>query len=110
MASLKLEGLVSSMLAAAKGVFDKRWPEIKDYAEPEFEKLARTLIQIESLRVRKKISEGTASVLLEMQKNTTRAVMLALEGMGLVLIEEAINAALKSVKEVVNTALGFAII
>jgi len=110
MASLKLEDLVTSMLAAAKAVFDKRWPDIKDYAEPEFEKLARTLIQIEGIRTRKKISEGSASVLLEMQKNTTRAVMLAVEGMGLVLIEEAINAALKAVKDVVNTALGFALI
>jgi len=45
-----------------------------------------------------------------MQKNTTRAVMLAVEGMGLVLIEEAINAALKAVKDVVNAALGFALI
>jgi len=54
MASLKLEDLATSMLAAAKAVFDKRWPDIKDYAEPEFEKLARTLIQIEGIRTRKK--------------------------------------------------------
>ncbi|KRC85940.1 hypothetical protein D3C87_815010 [compost metagenome] len=110
MSSLKFEDLVASMLAAAKGVFDKRWPDIEDYAEPEFEKLARTLIQIQSLRARKKISEGTASVLLEMQKNTTRAVMLTLKGMGLVLIEEAINAALTAVKDIVNSALGFALL
>lgn len=107
MPNLALNELTTSMLAAAKAVLDKRWPQIKDYAEPELEKLARTLLQIQRLRATERISDGTASVLLEMQKNTTRAVMLTLEGLGLVLIEEAINAALKAVKDTVNTAIGF---
>ena len=110
MASIDVQQLLTGMLGAAQGVFGAKWPSVKDYAEAEFEKLARTLVQIELLKQRNQISEGEASVLFEMQKNTARAVMLTLEGMSLLLVEGAINAALGVVKDAVNTALGFVLI
>jgi hypothetical protein len=110
MANIDVDQVLTGMLGAAQGVFNEKWPEIKDYAEAEFEKLAKTLIQIELLRLRNQISEGEASVLFEMQKNTARAVMLTLEGMSLLLVEGAINAALAVVKDTVNSALGFALL
>ncbi len=110
MASIDVQQVFTSMIGAAKGVFDKKWPGIKDFAEAEFEKLARTLVQIETLKLSGQISEAEASVLFAMQKNTARAVMLALEGISLLLVEGAINAALAVVKDAVNTALGFALI
>ena len=110
MANIDVQKILTSMIGAAKGVFGQKWPGIKNYAEAEFEKLSRTLLQIEVLRLGNQISEGEASVLFEMQKNTARAVMLALEGMSLLLVEGAINAALKVVKDTVNTALGFVLL
>jgi hypothetical protein len=110
MAKIDTKEILSGMLTAAQGVFKDKWPGIQDYAEGELEKLARTLAQVEMLKLRDQITEGEASVLLEMQKNTARAVMLTLEGMSLVLVEGAINAALDSVKDTVNTALGFALL
>lgn len=110
MSNINVPEVLSSMLAAAQGVFDQKWPQVKDFAETEFEKLAQTLSQIEKLRITNQITEGEASVLLEMQKNTARAVMLALQGMGLVLVEQAINAALLVVKDTVNGAIGFVLI
>ena len=102
--------LLSNMLGAAQGVFGTKFPQVKDFAEGEFEKLARTLVQIEKLKATGQISEAEAGVLLEMQKNTARAVMLALEGMTLLLVEQAINAALGAVKDVVNGAIGFGLL
>ena len=110
MAKIEYQQVLTDMVAAAKGVFIEKWPTIKDYAEAEFEKLARRLVQIEKLRVGSQISEAEASVLLEMQKNTSRAVMLTLEGMSLLLVESAINAALASVKDMVNSVLKFALV
>jgi len=110
MANIDVDQVLSGMLGAAQGVFNEKWPSIKDFAEAEFEKLARTLAQIELLKLSDQINEGEASVLFEMQKNTARAVMLALEGMSLLLVEGAINAALAVVKDAVNTALGFALL
>ena len=110
MSNINASELLTNMLSAAEGVFDQKWPQVKDFAETEFEKLAKTLIQIEKLAITGQITEGEASVLLEMQKNTARAVMLAIEGMGLLLVEQAINAALQVVKDTINGALGFALI
>ncbi len=110
MANIDVDQVLSGMLGAAQAVFSEKWPDIKDFAEAEFEKLARTLGQIELLKLSNQINEGEASVLFEMQKNTARAVMLALEGMSLLLVEGAINAALAVVKDTVNTALGFALL
>tara|TARA_R110002049_G_scaffold278847_1_gene457691 strand:+ start:1493 stop:1825 length:333 start_codon:yes stop_codon:yes gene_type:complete len=110
MADIDVQQVFTSMIGAAQGVFDEKWPAIKDYAEAEFEKLARTFAQIELLKIGNQVTAGEASVLFEMQKNTARAVMLTLEGMSLLLVEGAINAALEIVKDTVNTALGFVLL
>jgi hypothetical protein len=110
MAKLNVNEILNGMLGAAQGVFDKKWPAIKDFAEPEFEKLARTLVQIETLKVKGQIDEAEASVMLEMQKNTAETVMKTLKGMSEILVEGAINAALAVVKDSVNSALGFALL
>lgn len=110
MSDLNVQELLESMLEAAKSVFLEKWPKIKDYAEPELEKLAITLVQIGKLKATNEISEGEARVLLEMQKNTARTVMLTLEGMGLLLVEATINSALAVVKDTVNGAIGFAFV
>lgn len=110
MSNIDVQQILPGMIAAAKAVLDKKWPVIKDYAEAELEKLARTLAQIEKLKISGQISEAEASVLFEMQKNTARAVMLALQGMSLLLVEGAINAALGAIKDTINTALGFVLL
>lgn len=104
---LDVADLARSILSAMKGVFDEKWPDIKDYASAESEKLALSLEQITTLRLTNQISDGECSVLLEMQKNATRSVLLVLKGMGLILVEMAINTALFAVRDIVNAAIGF---
>jgi hypothetical protein len=108
--ALDIGALAQSILGAFRGVLDQKWPTIKDYASGEATKLAHTLAQIETLKATNQISEAEASVLLQMQKNSTRSVLLTVEGMGLLLVEQAINAALDAVRGAVNTALGFALL
>lgn len=107
MANIKVENILPDMIAAAKGELDNKWPLIKDYAEVELKKLSLTLALIEKLILAKKIDEGEASVMLEMQKNTARSFMLTMEGMSLIFVEAALNAALSVVRNAVNDALGF---
>jgi hypothetical protein len=45
-----------------------------------------------------------------MQVNSTKGLLLVLEGLSLLVVEKAINAALDVVKDVVNTALKFTLI
>lgn len=104
--SIQFEEIFQIMVHAAEGSFKKHWPTIKDYATGEFDKLATTIVNIEILLKTSQISAGEASILLEMQKNTARAVMLALKGMTLLMVEQAINDALDAVKKIVNDSLG----
>ena len=56
------------------------------------------------------INQAQAVLLLDMQKSASRSVLLALQGLALLAVEAAINAALGVVKTAVNTAIGFALI
>ncbi len=107
---LKISSLSKSMLSAAKGTFKDKWPEIKDYAELESKKLAQSLISIEKMFVKGKIDKQTAKLLLDINKNATKTVLLTVEGMGLIAAEQAINAALKVIKDSVNSTIGFNLI
>lgn len=108
--SLKASQLGKDILAAFKGVFTEKWPDIKEYGEAEANKLAQTLVMIEALKISGKINEEQAMLHIEIQKNATRTVLLTLEGLGILAVEAAINAALNVVKEAVNTAVGFVLL
>lgn len=102
--------LGKDIVAAFKGVFTKKWPDIKEYGEAEAKKMAQALIMIEALVASGKINEEQAALHLEIQKNASRAVLLTIEGLGILAAEAALNAALNAVKESVNTALGFVLL
>lgn len=102
--------LGKDIVAAFKGVFTKKWPDIKEYGEAEAKKMAQALIMIEALVASGKINEEQAALHLEIQKNASRAVLLTIEGLGVLAAEAALNAALNAVKESVNTALGFVLL
>ena len=98
------------MVQAAADSLKGKWPVVKDFAEAEFKKLAETLALIVRLKAEGKITEDQAKLHLDIQKNTTRMVLLTAEGLSLLIVETAINAALKVVRDTINTAIGFALI
>ncbi|MFQ5709489.1 MAG: hypothetical protein ACE5HO_18690 [bacterium] len=102
--------ILSKMLNAAQKEFGSKWPGVKDYAESEFKKLAENFATIEKLKLQGKVTEEQAKLLLDIQKNSARMVLLTIEGLGLLTVEAAINAALNVVKDVVNSALGIVLI
>lgn len=102
--------LVSHMLEAARDVLGRKWPEAKDYAEAAFIQIGEAIIFIETQRALGKMSEEKARLHLDVQKNTSKTILLTLEGLGIVAVESAINAALKVIKDTVNRALGFVLI
>lgn len=108
--ALSASQLGKDILIAIKGSLTEKWPEIKEYGEAEAKKLAQALVMIEALKVSGKINEAQAALHLEIQKNASRTVLLTIEGLGILGVEAAINAALHVVKDAVNTALGFSLI
>jgi hypothetical protein len=110
MADLDIDSLASQMAAAAAGVLKQKWPDAAAFAKTEFQKIAYTIANIGEMVADKQINSDQAELLLDMQKNASRAVLLTIEGLGLLAVEEAINAALDVVKTVVNKAVGFGLI
>ena len=110
MSKIDLSKLLSDMLNAAKGSLGNKWPIAKDYAESEFKKMGEQIISIEKMKLTGDISDEEAKILFSMQASASKAVLLTIEGMGLLAVEAAINAVLKVIKDTVNTAIGVAII
>lgn len=102
--------LAANMFGAFKDTLSDKWPDVKDYAEAESKKLAENFIMIEKLKVTGVITQEQAKLHHDIQKNATRSVLLTIEGLGLLAVEQAINAAMDVLKETVNGALNFALI
>jgi hypothetical protein len=108
--ALNVSQLAQGIGDAFIGSLKQSVPGIKDFAQSESQKLAQTLVMIETLKLTGKIDETEARLHLEIQKNATRTVFLTLKGLGILAAEQAINAALNVVRSTVNTAVGFALV
>jgi hypothetical protein len=109
-ADLSVSDLVTDMLGAAKTSLGKDFSKAKDFAKPEFQRLARSLVDIVKLVAQKKVNQQQARSLLEIHRNTTKVVLLTVEGLGIIAVENAINAALDVIRTTVNKAVKFALI
>jgi hypothetical protein len=108
--SLDINELSQTMLNAFKGQLQANWPQIKHYAEAEAKKLAENLVLIEKLHLLGDMSDEQAALQHKLQKNAARVVLISVQGMSLLMAEQAVNAALDSVKTSVNTALNFTLL
>jgi hypothetical protein len=98
--------LLKAMLAAAERALKGKWPKARDYATNEFNKLLLEAQHIADLKAAGKITEEEAAYLMGLQRNAARTVLLTIEGLGIIAVESAINAALAVVRDTINSALG----
>jgi len=110
MANIDFDALISGMIKAVQGKLTKHWKESKPYAEKEIRSFAENIRLIEHLKNTGKINETQAKLYVDIQKNSMRIVLLTIEGLGILAVEAAINAAIDVVRSSVNTALGWAIL
>lgn len=110
MPNLSLEDIKDSMITGFKGVASQAWPTVKDFATSELKLLAQSLIEIQALAAAGGISKAEAKSLIRQHKNATIAVMSGIEGMTLLTAEQAVNGAIRAIRQAVNSAAGFAIV
>ena len=108
--ALDLAELATNMASAAKEVITESWDDIQPLAEANFFLLAEGITNIEEKFLLGDISEEKAKKLLRMKKNTLEIALLTIEGLSLIAVEQAINAALNIVKDAVNSAHNFTLI
>ena len=107
---LDIGNLASQMLNAALPILQKDGVDAASFAKTEFTKIAQTIVAIGEQLAEGQIDAQEAQLLLDMQKGASRNVLLTIEGLGLLAVEAAVNAALNVIKTAVNTALGVALI
>jgi len=107
---LNTDDVVQKMIAAAKGVVGDKWPATQRYFESESSIFAERLASIATLLAEGAISQTRAQSHVQFQKEAWESVLLAVEGLNQIMVEQALNAALNAVNEVVNKAVGFALL
>jgi hypothetical protein len=105
--TITLANLDRKMFDAAKSSFGNKFASVKLFLQAESEKLAITLRMIIESSAENEISKAEAKILLNQQKVAASAVLTAVEGMSAVAVQAALNAALKVVKDLVNSKIGF---
>ena len=91
---VNVEQLAQQMVAEGRSILGDAWVDARAYAEPELKKIALSVGEIELALQRKEISQEEASIMLDMQKNASRAVLMATKVIGALLAERVVGAAL----------------
>ena len=108
MAKIDAGELAQDMLGAAHGKLRAHWKDVRPFAETEMRKLAETAVLIQLGQSDGSIDKKTAEILVAMQANASQAVLTAIETVGMIAAQDAINAAIDVLKGAVNKAVGFA--
>lgn len=108
--TINTNAIAKKMITAAKGVVGDQWPATQSYFESESRIFAERFASIAALRAEGLISESRARSHVQFQKEAWETVLLAVAGLNQIMVEQALNAALDAVNEVVNKAVGFALL
>jgi replicative superfamily II helicase len=108
MANIDVGKLATDMLKAAQGKLTVHWNDVRPFAETEMKKLAETALQIQLGQADRSLTKEKAEILLAMQANASQAVLTAIETVGMIAAQDAINAAIGVLKDAVNKAIGVA--
>lgn len=100
----------NTLFTEAKDVAGDAWDEIRSFVKIEFKGLAKQIKEIGKAVARGEMKTRTARTLMKMARNNLMATLAATTTLVLAAAEKIINAALKAIKELVNGALGFALI
>lgn len=109
MADIDFSELLPKMLKAAEGIL-KNWTDAQGYAESACRKLQEAVQYIKDEVQAGQMTEERAKEHLAIQKRAARVVLLGIDGLGKRAAEAAINEILDVVKDVINKAVGFALI
>ena len=106
MAELDLEALVKEMGNVAIPHLKGGAAKAREFGKVEADKMARTALMLATGVAAGKIDQDEAKLVLEVQKNASRSVLLTIKGLGIVAVENAINAAVRVLLKAVQKATG----
>jgi len=97
--------VVTDMLEAALPFLSKGGQKASSYATHEFQQYIINLQHIQDLTEEGKITPEEAQFLVGQYKMSMQAVLLAIEGLGVIAVQQAINAAIDVLNKALDTAV-----
>jgi hypothetical protein len=105
---LDIAQVVNDMLQAALPHLSKGGQQASTFASHEFQQYIRNVEHVQNMAEEGKVTNQEAQFLVDQYKASMEAVLLTIEGLGLVAAQNAINAAIDVLNNALNTALGTA--
>jgi len=103
----QVKDIIGKITNAVKVALGEKWDEAQDFAESESKKFAQNIAEIALWKETGKITEEQGKVLIRMHQRSMKMVLTALEGISLVLAEQAINAAIDAIGDIINGIIGW---
>lgn len=107
---MDIDSLFTSMADAAAAAGKSLWEKARAFAAPELRQVASRLVAIEIGVKDGSFSPEVARQLVKMQTDSAVDVIIAMTELTIFEAQKLINAALKAVRDVANTAIGFKVI
>jgi hypothetical protein len=101
---------ISTIVNAMLGVLKKGGAVLEQYVQSEAAKFAQSIETVGKLCAGGQISQDEAAAHLALQKSASQTVLTSIEGIGLILAAQAIEAGLQAVATIVNRALCFTLL
>jgi hypothetical protein len=106
MPDLDLDSIVKDMGNAALPHLKGGAAKAKQFGKTEALKIAQTAQMLAQGVTTGRIDANEAKLILEVQKNASRSILLTIKGLGIVAVENAVNAAMDVVRKAIKTATG----
>jgi hypothetical protein len=106
--NLNITQVVNDMLQAALPHLLKGGQQASTFASHEFQQYIINIEHIQTMVEKRNITDQEAQFLVDQYKMGMKAVLLTVEGLGVIATQKAINAAIGILNSALNTALGAA--
>jgi hypothetical protein len=106
--NLDINKVVSDMLQASSGALIKGGQQASEYASHEYAQFIDDIEHVQTMAEQGTITAAEAQALVDQHKMSMQAVLLCIEGLGVIAVQNAINAALKVLNDAIAAALGAA--
>jgi hypothetical protein len=107
--NLDINKVASDMLQASASDLVKGGEQASEYASHEYAQFIEDIEHVQTMAEEGTITAAEAQALVDQYKLSMQAVLLCIEGLGVIAVQNAINAALQVLNDAIAAALGAAV-
>ena len=104
--NLDINKVVNDMLQASAGALIKGGKQASEYASHEYAGFIADIQHVQTMAEQGTITKEEAQALVDQHKLSMQAVLVAVEGLSLIAVQSAINAALAVLSQALSATLG----